>query len=108
MTLKEWMALNQEGTTESQRSVMPHRDKAKKIVCQMVRDALSRNFVLWPDSPYGGLTKEDAQRIHDEQPVHLYISATPQWFSKNDIKAWGSRFFGRMREAAAKGEGKKP
>lgn len=41
--------------------------------------------------------------------MHLYNgSVTPEGFLKNDIKAWSSRVFGRMREAAAKEKGNKP
>lgn len=84
------------GTTQTDRDTQPNEAEAKKLLCAMIRERLEHNYQLYPDSRFGGLTKEDINFIEENQVAYIDGSRW-EYFSKNEIKKLGTQMFGRLR-----------
>jgi hypothetical protein len=76
--------------TQAQKAQIVDIEVARKFVRQAMREALAVNRGV-----AGGLSKEDLDRIFNNQPVHFddtgYVA---HWFARQEINIWGKEMCG--------------
>ena len=97
LTFKQW-CVNKRRITQAQRADIPHIEKAREIVHQMIRETLEVSREEFVRIEHGGLLKEDIDRLFNSQPVHFDDEGyTAHWFSRWDIERMGFRIFEQMK-----------